>query len=367
MKILPLLAVAGVSAVYQDTCPKSTGTVNCQVYCKYCENPSILAALDSQLIPELNCHVEGQKEKCACNKMQKCTNLLKTGSWKSSMKPSDAITGRTVVIIDESASINLLKKEASISDQHNTSLLIKQFIIENYNKWLDQNKPKQANGPEYLHDKVSTLLFNEVFELYHTNTKETAKRLDHVCNYYPEKSTKFGDAITCAAHMYMNECNVKFIMFSDGEENASNIFKDKAELEILKDLKKKQGWEFFYASTRNRINDAPLARFQMMPIGRLEEKENVLTEADLHNTFPALIDEYHYFSIIRNSTSIEKWLQMNNVQYVMDLPENKGKTHQEIKEIIANNKYYSFFSTELWSDFSIWKESGIRDVLSFFN
>lgn len=286
------------------------------------------------------------------------------------MKSSDADTGRTVVIIDESASINSQRKINSHGVSYvstKDASLFKQFIIENYNKWLDQNNHKNASGPNYVHNKVSTLLFNEVFELYHTNTKETAKRLDPVCNYYPEKSTKFGDAIACAAHMYMNECNVKFIMFSDGEENASNIFYDKAELDILLDLKANRGWEFFYASTRNRVNDAPLARMQLQPLGRLEAQENVLTEADLHNTFPSLIDESHYFSIIRSEAAIQKWLEMNNVQFVMNLPKNQGKTHNEVQEIIARNQYHSFFSTELWSNYGLWRQSGIRDVSIMLN
>jgi len=304
--------------------------INCIDYCQTCGHSEYRADAQSKwtsdsLVKELRCYEDRDKE-CDCELTNYCVQTLKRGNWKTSLKSADAHKGRTIVIIDESASISNKRALAGVADAYGgrgfsrVTGVVTQFVVKSYNKWLEYLRDsKEVKREDWVHDRLTVLKFNEEFEIMHTNAKDEAQKLNRDCNYYPERNTKLRDAIGCVAHMYQNECNNKVIMFSDGEENSSVEFSrdeiaKNGGLDPIKtkyyELLKNRGWNLFYAYTWKTAPDV---------------------HSILHDELSQLVDaSTNIFELTRDEATLLSWL------------------HQEDKGVEFSS-YPSFFNTDMWA------------------
>merc|ERR1719220_461360 len=305
--------------------------VNCIDYCQTCGQTTGLRSKAEELwqsdslVKELRCH-EKRDQECKCDLTAYCVETLKRGNWKTSLKSADAHKGRTIVIIDESASISNKRALAGVADAYGgrgfsrVTGVVTQFVVKSYNKWLEYLRDsKEVKREDWVHDRLTVLKFNEEFEIMHTNAKDEAQKLNRDCNYYPERNTKLRDAIGCVAHMYQNECNNKVIMFSDGEENSSVEFSrdeiaKNGGLDPIKtkyyELLKNRGWNLFYAYTWKTAPDV---------------------HSILHDELSQLVNaSTNIFELTRDEATLLSWL------------------HQEDKGVEFSS-YPSFFNTDMWA------------------
>jgi len=345
MKLLKYIFLAKATlAAYQQMCKPQYGTVNCRVFCDYCSSYStvhgmgtdnkLLKTIVEQSKPELNCNIPEQIEACDCKLVQSCQKLTKLGDWKSGMTEEDTQKGRTLVLLDESASISEKSNIGWRSNQH--SGLLKNYIIHNFNNWKEKLGKTPVDGEKYIHDKLTVMMFNEDFRILHTNKKETAKDLSALCNYYPERNTAFRDALGCAFHMYENECNVKVIVFTDGEENKSQLLTQTDEntnqlVNMVQNKIKNRGWEVNFISTLSKDD-----------ILQHAETDRVLPT--VYKLAPTILSQSKILPMSRNQATIKAWLKADE----------SYKEDQKSDNPIGLKQPPSVFDTELWENHDVW-------------
>ena len=364
-------------------CKPQIGTVNCQIFCRYCysehhnlkrenevsnndrasssayyrKNHEFLnkdpgLTLKQKMAKEFNCDVRGQingvvvtqMDWCQCEKLTYCENMVGKGAFRPAMSEAENLDGRTIIILDESSSIsNKIKLKTSHHNKNQKSKLhdkysqFKNFVVSSYNSWLDGYRHKKNSKINYVHDKLTLIKYNEKLSIQHSNNKTLAKNLDLTCSYNPQKKAKFRDALGCTLLLHRNECNNKLVIFSDGENdgvkfNDNNGSGNHEISKVWNDRKDKHTRQLY-----EMIQDVRTRGWQIHYISTYAWNEKVgVMQAPLHLYLRDLLknqEKSRVFAVDRSQEKIEYW----------------NYHHMD-----ASTELISFFDTEKWDNYYLW-------------
>jgi len=148
-------------------------------------------------------------------------------------KKSDLNQTEIVVVLDRSGSMGSIAPAT----------------VEGFNKFL--NEQQNAEGEAF----ITLVQFDDRYEMnYQSVPVKNVSPLILGESFVPRGSTALLDAIGKTIEELKTERDVVFVIITDGEENASKIYKREAINKMIETLQKEDGWKFiFLAANQDAI------------------------------------------------------------------------------------------------------------------
>jgi hypothetical protein len=154
---------------------------------------------------------------------------------KTTRKPKKSDLNQTeiVVVLDRSGSMGSIAPAT----------------VEGFNKFL--NEQQNSEGEAF----ISLVQFDDRYEMnYQSIPVKNASPLILGESFVPRGGTALLDAIGKTIEELKTDRDVVFVIITDGEENASKVYKREAINKMIETLQKEEGWKFiFLAANQDAI------------------------------------------------------------------------------------------------------------------